>query len=281
MNSSSLPISRSLGPDYRLAGLVAILMTVASVAGLFASQALYPTQDLRQSFVSNDVVNLALGLPLLLGALVLARRGALLGLLFWPGALFYVTYNYIAYAVALPLTWQFVLYLALAGLSAWAILRLLKGIDGAAVQERIAGAVPIRFGGGVLAGLGALFLLRAGAAIVGALAGGTMPPPAELAVLVADVMVTPLWVAGGVALWRRRALGYVAGTGLLFQASVLFVALLVFFILQPLIASVPFPTEDFVVIFLMGLVCFVPFGLFVRGIVKIGNAYQYQENQHD
>jgi hypothetical protein len=31
---------------------------------------------------------------LLLGAPALTRRGRLLGLLFWPGGLFYATYNY-------------------------------------------------------------------------------------------------------------------------------------------------------------------------------------------
>ena len=262
-----LPLTRRLASDDTLTLVVAVLMTVASVAGLSASHALYPTEELRRSFVSNDVVNLALGLPLLLGALALTRRGALLGLLFWPGALFYVTYNYIAYAVALPLTWQFVLYLALVGLSAWAIIRLLKGIDGAAVHTRLSGAVPARFAGGVLVGLGALFFLRAAAGIGSALVSGTPLPPAELAVLVADVLVTPLWVSGGVALWQRRALGYVAGAGLLFQASMLFVALLVYFILQPFVAAVPFPVEDFVVIFVMGSLCFVPLGLFVRGII--------------
>lgn len=265
---ANLPVTGDLSPVYTVSLVTALLMTGASFAGLLAPVVLYPSEALRQSFLANDVVNLALGLPLLLGALALTRRGALLGLLFWPGALFYVTYNYIAYAVALPLTWQFVLYLALAGLSAWAILRLLKGIDGAAVQERIAGAVPVRFGGGVLVGLGALFFLRAGALIVGALVGGTPVQAAELAVWVADLLVTPLWVIGGAALWQRRAFGYLVGMGLLFQASMLFVALLVYFTLQPLIAGVPFPVEDFVVILVMGLVCFVPFGLFVRGIVR-------------
>jgi len=43
-----------------------------------------------------------------------------------------------------------------------------------------------------LVGLGALFFLRAGAALVGALVGGTPLPLAELAVLVADLLVTPL-----------------------------------------------------------------------------------------
>lgn len=263
-----MPVTRPLKRDYPLSLVVALLLTLASVAGLLAPHTLYPTEELRYSFVSNDVVNLALGLPLLLGALALTRRGKLLALLFWPGALFYVTYNYIAYAVAMPLTWQFVLYLALVGLSAYAIFRLLKSIDGATVHARLAGAVPARFSGGVLVGLGALFFLRAGAALVGALVGRTPAPPAELAVLVADLLVTPLWVIGGAALWRRRALGYVAGAGLLFQASMLFVALLVFFILQPFVAGVPFPAEDFVVIFVMGLICFVPCGLFVRGVAS-------------
>lgn len=44
-------------------------------------------------------------------------------------------------------------------------------------------------------------------------------------------------------------------------------ALLVYFILQPFVAAVPFPAEDFVVIFVMGSLYFVPLGLFVRGII--------------
>jgi len=46
----------------------------------------------------------------------------------------------------------------------------------------------------------------------------------------------------------------------------LFVGLLAFFILQPFVAGVPFPLEDFIVILVMGLVVFVPFGLFLRGV---------------
>ncbi|MBN1920005.1 MAG: hypothetical protein JW892_02070 [Anaerolineae bacterium] len=86
--------------------------------------------------------------------------------------------------------------------------------------------------------------------------------------LIADLLITPLWVISGVALWQRRTLGYVVGTGLLFQASMLFVALLVFFILQPFITDAPFPAEDFVAIFAMGAVCSVPFGLTVRGVAQ-------------
>jgi hypothetical protein len=261
--NSHLPIEQNLARAGVLSLVTALLMAVASLAGLLFQSAFYPTEALRHSFVSNDVVNLFIGLPILLGSLWLARRGQLLGLLFWPGALFYVTYNYIAYAFAVPLSAQSVLYLAMVALSVYVIWQLLSGIDSKAIQERLVGAVPTRFAGGVLVGLGALFFLRGIGQIVQAAVAGP-----ELAVVVADLLTTPFWVIGGILLWRKQALGYVAGAGLLFQASMLFIGLLVFFILQPLLAAVPFPVEDFVVIFVMGLICFIPFGLFTRGIVK-------------
>jgi hypothetical protein len=80
--------------------------------------------------------------------------------------------------------------------------------------------------------------------------------------------MTPAWVIGGALLWRRQPLGYVAGTGLLFQGSMLFVGLLTFLILQPLLTTAPFALADTIVVFCFGLICFVPFGLFVRGVVR-------------
>ena len=91
---------------------------------------------------------------------------------------------------------------------------------------------------------------------------------AEFGVLIADGLTTALWIIGGLYLWRKQPAGYACGAGLLFQASMLFVGLLAFFILQPIIAGVPFPLEDFFVILGMGLVVFVPFGLFLRGAGK-------------
>jgi hypothetical protein len=222
---------------------------------------MYPSEDLRQSFVANDVVNLVIGLPILLGALWLLRRKNLLGLLGLPGALFYVTYNSIAYAAAMPLTWPFFIHLGLAVLSAVAIFRLLSSVDGAAVQARLQGRVAERFGAGVLIGLGGLFFLRAVAEFFDGAVNW-----AAFGVLVADGLTTPFWILGGLYLGRKQPLGYISGAGLLFQASMLFVSLLAFFILQPFVASVPFPVEDFIVILVMGLVVFVPFGLFLRGI---------------
>ena len=261
MNASSSFSPRNLAAVFTLSLIVGGLMTALSLAGLIFPMAMYPGEELRQSFVANDVVNLVIGLPILLGALWLLRRGKLPGLLGLPGALFYVTYNSIAYAAAMPFTWPFFVHLGLSGLSVAAIFLLLSSVDGVVVQARLQGRVAERFGAGVLMGFGALFFLRAVAEFFDGAAG-----MAEFGVLVADGLTTPFWILGGLTLWRKQPLGYVSGAGLLFQASMLFVGLLAFFILQPFVSGAPFPLEDFLIILVMGLVVFVPFGLFLRGV---------------
>lgn len=89
----NLPVTRDLTPVYVASLVIAVLMTVASLLGLLYPERLYPTEALQQSFLATDVVNLVIGLPILLGSMGLARRGKLLGLLLWPGALFYVLYH--------------------------------------------------------------------------------------------------------------------------------------------------------------------------------------------
>jgi hypothetical protein len=113
-----------------------------------------------------------------------------------------------------------------------------------------------------------LFLLRAIGVLVGAIANQVPMADTERALQIADLTITPAWIIGGGMLWRSKALGYVSGLGLLFQANMLFVALLVFFLLQPLLTDAPFALTDFVVVLVMGSVSFVPFVLFWRGVAS-------------
>lgn len=263
MNLFPLPVIRDIAVVKTLAFIVALLMAIASLIGILFQAPIYPSQNLRQSFVPNDVVNLFIGLPILLGSLWLIQLGKLLGLLFLPGALFYIVYNYIAYLVAMPINAMSLMYLALVASSTYAMIQLLARIDVNQVQRQLAGAVPARLGGGVLLGFGLVFLFRSIGVIVGSPAIS-----ADFAVAVADLVITPAWIIGGILLWRRHPFGYALGLGLLFQASMLFIALLVFFALQPMMTPAPFAIADAVVIFIMGLVCFIPFSLFVRGAVS-------------
>ena len=266
--SNNLPIKGNLSRTYVVSLVIALLMTAASVAGCLYPTVIYPTDELLQSLMPNDAVNLLIGVPILLGSMWLARRGQLIGLLFWPGALLYVLYNYLAYVFAMPVGVPFMVSLTLATLSAYAIIGLVSSIDATAVKRRLVGAVPERVAGAALAGLGTLFFVRVLAVIVGARANHTPVGTTELAVLVADAVTSPVSIIGGLLLWQRKPLGYVAGMGLLFQSSMLFIGLIMFMLLQPLLTTAPFNPVDVVVVFIMGLVSFIPFLFFARGALS-------------
>ena len=82
MKITPLPLPRDFSTLYPLTWLVALLMAAASLAGVFFQSALYPGEAVRRAFLANDLVNLLIGLPILLGSLELAKRGKLIGLLF-------------------------------------------------------------------------------------------------------------------------------------------------------------------------------------------------------
>jgi hypothetical protein len=273
MNSTSkkytaLPINHNPRIAYLITLIIMLFMAVASVVGIAFQTAIYPTEELLRNFMPNDVVNLLIGVPILLGSMWLTRQEKLIGLLLWPGALLYVFYNYVAYIYGLPFNTLYPLYLCLVVLSAYTIIYLVASTDGQVVHEQLKGHVPERLAGGILSGFGILFILRVFAVMLLALINKTPIESTELAVLIADFLVSPAMISGGILLWRRKALGYVSGLGLLFQASMLFIGLIIFMILQPLITSAPFSMMDVFIVLIMGLVCIIPFGLYTRGILS-------------
>jgi hypothetical protein len=147
-NENNLPIKRNLKLVYILSFIIASLMAVASIAGILFRSMIYPTDELLGTFISNDVVNLLIGLPITLGSIFLAMRGKLIGLLFWPGALFFVLYNYLIYVLAMPFNLAFLLHLTLVTLSVYTIIILVASIDGKKIQQRLAGVVHERIAGG-------------------------------------------------------------------------------------------------------------------------------------
>ena len=271
LNSSSpktLPVAQDLTGTYALSFIVAILMTAVSFGGLFFSSATYPADELTQTFVPNDVVNLVIGLPILLGSMWLARRNKLVGLLLWPGALLYFVYNYIPYIVGIPIGFITLAYLLIVLLSAYLTFYLLKNIDKESVGKQLVGIVSEKISGWVLVVFGILFIFRAVGMITQALIDQTPLPLSELGVLIADLVLSALWIAGGALLLRRLPLGYVSGLGLLFAASMLFIGLIVYLLLQPILMGVQFALIDVLVVFIMGMVCFIPFTLFLRGVAS-------------
>ena len=266
---SKLPVRRSLKAAYLFSLLIMALTGIAAAASILAADIIYPTAELKKSFIANDVVTLFIGLPILLISMWLTHRGKLIGLLFWPGAIFYGLYNYTAYLIGTPLTIMYPLYLIIVTISIYTIIGLVASIDSESVKQRLTGHISEKSASGVLMVFGFVFGLRAIIMMVMNAASSQTPLAGpELGVLVADFIACTAWLIGGVLLWQRQPLGYVAGMGLLFCASMLFVGVIAILLLQPIISGGPLPVIDIVVLLVMGLICFVPFVLFGRGVVR-------------
>jgi hypothetical protein len=271
--SARLPVTRRLTLAYASSLIISLLVAIVSVAGLLHGTTLYPSEEMLLLKQPTDLFTLVVGLPLLLGSIWLARCGRLLGLLCWPGVLLYVLYIYVSYAIGVPFNVLFLAYVVLVALSAYTLIGLVASIDAAVVCQRLVGAVPERAAGGILIGLAILFSLMNLADIVAAL---TSPAPDSLLdypVWIADsAVVAPTWLIGGLLLWQRRALGYVAGAGLLLLGCMLFVGVIFALIFPAFYAASPVDLTGIAFILVVGLICFIPFGFFARGIVKSGGS---------
>ena len=265
-----LPIKRDLKLTYSVSIIIAILITGSSITGLLYPDQIYPSEDLVLAFLPNDIINLVVGLPILLVSIWLTSRGKLLGLLFWPGALFYVLYNYLIYVLAMPINMVSLVTLILVTLSAYALIDMFARLDRKAIREALSGTVPERLAGGVLMGLGSLFMLRVVVIFIGAIINQTQLPETEMALNISDFLMSPASIIGGLLLWQHKEMGYVFGLGLLFQQSMLFIGLIAILVIQPFMLDIPFAVSDVIVVFLMGLICFIPFFLYARGVFSIG-----------
>lgn len=263
----SLPVRGDLTAEFLLTMAVAILMAALSIIGLLSPTSIYPSDEVIELFKPNDLINLIFGLPILIATMLVARRGNLVGLLLWPGALLYVLYNYSTYVFGVGGSWTMLLFFFLVLLSCYTIIRLLRDFDGEAIRRRLEGAVAERVSGGALLIFGILFLLLALVTIWNAMMSNSVVQVIEIAPSLADIIVSILWIVGGILLLRRSTLGYVSGLGLLFAAIALIIGLILFLLLWPVLTEAVFSPTDVVVVSIMGLIIAIPFALFLRGVL--------------
>jgi hypothetical protein len=253
---------------YAASLLVASVMTIVSVAGLVDWRRVYPAIEAKMLplFVGQDALNIVVGLPILLGSMWLARRGSLTGLLLWPGALFYVAYDYGYYVLGAPYTVFFLPYLCLVTLSMYAAVAVVVGIDSATVRARLTGAVPARIVGGFLAGIALLFTTLWTALNISAAAGTAPIDPILRVVTIMDhSLKLPALLLGGILLWRRAPIAYVVGAGLLLQAAAYLAGLSAITLLQETLMATPIDPIAVFPGFLVAAIGLVFVGFFVRG----------------
>jgi uncharacterized membrane protein len=250
---------------YGLSLVVALLTTVVSVAGLLDGNQIYPSSQLTGN-TGTDALNLMVGIPMLLGAMWLARRGSLIGLLAWPGALYYVLYVYTFYVLGVPFNALFLPYVVLVSLSLYTTIGLVACIDGEAVRRRLRGRVPTRVIAGALILIATLFTVVDTALIGAALASHAAVDTTTRVSWIVDFTVElPALLIVGVLFWRRAALGYIAAPGLLLQGGVLNAGYALVLVVQALGGAASINAPFVAIVFVIGALSFALLAFVVRG----------------
>lgn len=239
---------------YWLSAVIAVLMAIASGAGLFIDGLYRDGPWAREALRGGDLTTIAVAVPVLIASLVLARRGSRAAQAVWIGALAYSVYNYAYYVFGAAFNDIFVLHIALFSLSIAALVLAVANIDVDAIASRFRDVRGARWIGGFLAVVGTVLgglwmFLSIRFAVTGELMADLPADGIHLVFAIDTSLLVPALVVGGVLLWRRTARGFVFGTAMVLMGAVYQVSLLMAGLFQAS-ADVPgvrpFPLEGIV-----------------------------------
>ncbi len=207
----------------RLVGPIGAMAWVGSVLSLVFEDAIYgkETANWAAQSVGQDIANL-IAFPVLMGAGFLAVRGSVRARVISIGLLIYSAYTYAIYTFALHFGPLFLVWVAVFGLSVYALIGALVSVDAAKVRRALAGGSGGRFAARLLMGIGSFFASLWLSEIVPAMWTGGTPealkdvglPTNPVHVLDLALLLPALLIAGRL-LARGRPLGYVLAPALL------------------------------------------------------------------
>jgi len=266
----------------RLALLIVPLALLAASAGVFwqGTGEPYPFDTLRGETVmvrghglyqfdtvnsssqeiGTDIVTLLIGIPLLLTAIVLSRRGSLRGQLLLTGALGYFLYTYGAMSFLTAFNPLFLVYVALFSLSLFGFILAMSSLDVGEVAHHISAAFPRRAVATYFIVVAVFLSLAWLGLVVPAML--TWGPPAGLESAITMVIqaldlgvIVPTAVTTAVLLLRKHAWGYALSSVMLLKILTMGAALIAMIIGQ-ILAGVeidPVTSIVFVLISLSGI----------------------------
>jgi hypothetical protein len=244
---------------YLISAIIAVLAALTSAGGLFLPGLYRDNSWTTAQLRGNDLVTLLVAVPLLVGALVLARQGSVRAQLIWLAMLAYMLYNYIFYLYGTTFNSFFLLYVALLTLSLVGLVGLLLKIDPENISRSFRANTPHKaiasymlFIAVVLGGmwlsqsLGFVFSGQVPATITEAGANTSVVFATDLALLV------PAMVLGAFWLWQARSWGYVLAAVLMLKGATYTLALLAMGLFAALGGTLG---EDWIFLPLWGVLC--------------------------
>jgi hypothetical protein len=224
-----------------LTWLIALLVTIAAGAGFFIDDLYRDAPVNAAQAVGQDLITLVVALPVLVVSAILALRGSMRGHLVWLGALGYLLYTYLSYALAIEFNPLFLVYVALLGLSLYALIGGLATTDFARIKARFSPATPVKAVSIFLGVVAALFYLMWLSEDIPALLAGGVPQgvieaeaPTDVVHVLDMALLLPANVLTAILLWRRRAQGYSLAGAMLALLSILVLAVMFMLVFQVL-----------------------------------------------
>jgi hypothetical protein len=239
--------------------IAALLAAVGSGAGLWASKSIYDkeTVALADAAAAQDIVNLLLVAPLIAALAVWASRGSLRAYLCWLGFVAFTVYNYAIYAFSIHFGPLFLVWVAVLGLSLFALIGGLSTLDATAVKARFAGRAT-SMSAWFLIAVAALFaLLWLSEIVPDLLAGDPSSSASDWNIPTNPVHVLdlafflPALLVSGVLLLRRHPVGYATAAGQLTWIALTSLPILV----TPLVANARGHEPGWAVMAPIGILC--------------------------
>ncbi len=218
-----LPLRRTATPWLWMSVAAALIAAAGNVVGLADIGGVYgkETPAFVNQAIAQDSIDLVVVCPAIIILVLLARRGWLGAYLAWLGTLAFTVYNYVIYTLSVHVGALFLLWIAVLGLSIYALIGGLAVLDLGAVKARFPRA-PRRTAGWFLIGVAAAFTALWLSDVVPAILAGDTPAGArELGLPSSPVHVLdlsfylPAAFTTGVLLLRRHAWAYATAPGLL------------------------------------------------------------------
>ena len=210
---TSIPQDRSIA--YILSSALALAAIVAGVVGTFNRGIFRDPPMTAGNAQGTSLVVLAVAVPLLIAAMIMAARGSARAEVVWLGSLGYLLYNSVLFTFAATFNRLFLVYVAMFGLALWSVVALLMRVDVESIRQRFSSRTPVRLIGGYLLATAFLFAYAWMADIIPALIHNTLPDSLEKSVMLSnpveilDLSISlPLLTLAGILIWKRRDWGY-------------------------------------------------------------------------
>jgi hypothetical protein len=179
----------------------------------------YDTVSSAAQMQGNDLVTMAVGLPLLVISTILAFRGSLRGKLLLTGTLGFFLYTYMSMATLASYNEFFLVYVAIFTASLYAFILCMMSFDLKKLPQSFSDKLPHGWIAALLFVIGAFLLMAWLGRIIPPLLAGNTPVLDNTTTLVIQFMdlslIVPLAVLGGILLLRRDPWGYLLSSVLL------------------------------------------------------------------